>query len=491
MGRKRAGSKNAWTEREEKIKNLILDHFFIDESRSGPEYLNRYNQCVRFLKYLRDENNPLAWLPLDYMTEEEIAEIAIAFLSRDSEHHSLMSHWKQKGNHGVWNYDYFIPEKTFQRDDKERELSILFDLMNKLRIEDSTNLYKMLIHAEYYDDIHDSLLIFFDQSRSVVEQIIYEKQEIRNIGLNFFYPIYIEQYMDFAFSIVAHVLIFLVSLHTNSVDSEKLVDLIVNDLDDIDSGVAQMVSDARNEAECKVRKEAEYSIISGQGTISPRQYHRYIAYFFSRFLERQDYYRESEKINGIVLSEMKDPAYCAQTFPECVKGQSLSEIDPKQVELMITGKNGKKNFDELQRKLMETKKFIQAYTAENDFNIIADRMDFIIPVFRAIFMSKCKYKRRKAMTTLRCSLEESGVRLKEDELLFIETIIMRELFRYYGKIDLFERCLMIITRFRSILMNAYSTLVDTASYSVIRRSLEQMLIGIYEDIRILTKAETR
>lgn len=80
-----------------KIKDTVIREQWGDEGRYGDDYRNLSKQVDNFLSYLKKENSPLQWFPLNLMSNQEIADLICTYINRSKENRLLLNNLNHKG----------------------------------------------------------------------------------------------------------------------------------------------------------------------------------------------------------------------------------------------------------------------------------------------------------------------------------------------------------------------------------------------------------
>jgi len=92
------------------IKDMVIyQEWPDDESKSGEEYRSLSKQIDNFLKFMDDKTTPLYWLPIDIMTENEIAQIICSYIKRNKENKTNRLLLHNLNYEGIrYNYFHFV-----------------------------------------------------------------------------------------------------------------------------------------------------------------------------------------------------------------------------------------------------------------------------------------------------------------------------------------------------------------------------------------------
>ena len=100
-----------------KVKDLVIEELGLKPLAGEDEYRSTQKQLDNFIGHL-EEGSPLKWLPIEYMTEEELAGIALNFISRDLTKNRLL--YMGLSHKGI-KYDYSDLQVVDFENKKEQE----------------------------------------------------------------------------------------------------------------------------------------------------------------------------------------------------------------------------------------------------------------------------------------------------------------------------------------------------------------------------------
>ena len=110
-----------------KIKDTVIREQWGDEGRYGDDYRNLSKQVDNFLSYLKKENSPLQWFPLNLMSNQEIADLICTYINRSKENRLLLNNLNHKGMR--YNYSDLIVDNPKHK----HEMEILIEAEPRLK----------------------------------------------------------------------------------------------------------------------------------------------------------------------------------------------------------------------------------------------------------------------------------------------------------------------------------------------------------------------
>lgn len=184
--------------KKETIKELVIKQKWSKElPRSGDEYRSLSKQIDTFLDFMDDDSTQLYWMPIDVMTEAEIAQTICSYIKRNQggkENRLLLHNLDYEGI--KYNYFHFAAHTPSNLQSTE----MIYEISPKLKD------VQPLKIKEVMQDIYDLWGMDYSNKRKLSEtehwlctilaHIMDEKNLYKVIGIGFTNPRYIEEYID-------------------------------------------------------------------------------------------------------------------------------------------------------------------------------------------------------------------------------------------------------------------------------------------------------
>lgn len=450
----------------EKVKELVVSSCWKGR-KFGDTYRSLRIQLDHFVEHIEQENSPLKWLPLDDMSEEELAEIARKFLKRSDENRLLFEGLKYQGI--KYNYNELLvknPEREEERkkileadeeadkegdEDVEKEITEeVFKLKDyeKLKIIElleDVNTDLTCAYANGYKQTADKFLYYNDVIRN---EILDEKSLFEWMGLDLENTDYIEQYITVCDRICLGTLYFFIIENANVECKRNELQKIKEKLERAGDLIVERLKKAKNTYK-QSRKiyEEQYACQKNRADEITR--------YYVQFLNRKAYYEELEKIMELLRSE-----------PNSQMRQEVLTLPEDENELLEYISEGERipNFDV---KLEQCKQMISL--AKENGNLWGSSKDAQVLkiALREWFVRKTKYRRRTAVSIVRNIV--TGQTPCEQELLFLDMKIIHGVFRERNLLEEFELFSQICSKVRKMYLLAYSAINDEEAYRIVHR----------------------
>lgn len=446
-----------------KIKeNVIKKRWSETKGKYGDDYRNLSKQIDNFIDHIKKADSPLHWLPLEIMTDEEIADIVNTYLDRSDANRLLLNNLDYQG----MKYDY--SDLIVEDPKREGEQRIILETTPQLKKYQKLNIRELiteinivLVGAPYegYMKTAVELLNYIDLIRA---EILNEKNLFKSIGLGYVNTEYIEQYITVCERIVDGSLFFLLITNPNISDKIDALLKIEEKLNSAYDTIEEELSVAKEKLIYSRKFEKEYYKFNPNDATN-------ISLFYVQFLERQSYYGEIENIRMLLKDEIhnRSDLYGVATplLYEKVDDYSKSELKKYICEEVKVS-----DYDKKYNEILKIIDF--SFSNGNMWTSSNNALDVKI-AFREFFLSKQKYMRKTSTTMVREIL--AGITPEPQYLMFLDMKITRGYFREKNMLKEYEIYNRICSRVRCMFLKSYSAINDVEAYRLVHRSCFEFL----------------
>lgn len=427
------------------IKELVIRQEWKDESKSGDEYRSLSKQIDNFLDFMDDKTTPLYWMPIDVMTEDEIAQIICSFIKRNKENKINRLILNNLDYEGIrYNYFSFVAHTP----SNVRTQEIIYEVTPKLRdakqweikevMHDISNLWKS--DTTYIRKISATDHWLHD----IVACVLDEKRMYLVLGLGFTNPRYIEEFIDVVAYAAKLVIKNMIIFNDNAKDKTKCLSIINDYLSQEHPYINEYIDNSRisykNLREKFPRKENDDML----------------SMYFAMYMQRKSLYDEISKISSIVGEDL--PHFTLPDLGEFMNVK-VSECSTRDVKRILCADD----INDISSKIYRTQQFIKQYM--EDGNNLWDDMRTVQIMFTAIYHSKASYHRKTIKTIVRNLLDAtSELELKNLFFIFLNMKIEQIHYLKLGLGDAFPLYTNIINSLNKLLLLPYSTWDDEEAY---------------------------
>lgn len=443
-------------------ENVIKKRWPENNGRYGDDYRSLSKQIDNFIEHVKKADSPLHWLPLEIMTDEEIADIVNTYLDRSDANRLLLNNLNYRG----MKYDYsdLIVEDS-KREDEQR---IIFEVTPQLKKHQKLNILEVireidlaLAGAQYkgYMKTAKELLNWVDLIRS---EILNEKYLFKCMGLGYMNTEYIEEYITVCEKIVDGVLFSLLISNPNISNKVDALLKIEEKLNNAYGTIEEELSVAKEKFICSRKFEKENYKPELNDAVN-------ISLFYVQFLERQSYYGEIENIIMLLSDEIHR---CSDLYGVAIPllYEKVDDYSKTELKKYICEEVKVSDYD---KKYNEILKIIDSvFNNKNIWVSSKNALDVKI-MFREFFLSKQKYMRKTSTTMVRDIL--AGITPEPRHLMFLNMKITRGYFREKNMLQEYEIYNRICSRVRNMILKSYSTINDEEAYRLIHRSCFEFL----------------
>lgn len=446
------------------IKEIVINKRWPKgQGKYGDDYRNLSKQMDNFIAYIKNEESPLQWLPLDIMTDEEIADIADKYLDRSSKNRLLLNNLNYKG----MRYDY-RDLILVDLEENKKELGMIFEESSKLKeykklkIKELIPEINLVLVGAQYEGYMKTARRLLEYTDLIQKEILDEKYLFKCMGLGYTNTNYIEQYISICERVCFGALYFLLIKNPNLPD--KISEM---------SKIEEKLYEAYDTIEHEVR-------VAKKNLVRSREFYKeyynrepndaiYISQYYAQFLERQAYYNELNNINELLSREIlqKPELYREAKLPLF---ENISDYKDKELQDYIC--EGTK-YQSYKIWLEETKRIIDFAFNQGNMWGTSKNATTVKIVFREYFISKQPYMRKSSRTIVHNILngKEVGVR----ELMFLDMKILRGYFREKNMMQEYFVFNRICSRVRKMFLFVYRAINDTQAYRLVHRTCFEFL----------------
>lgn len=449
-----------------KIKESVIKKRWPEtEAKSGDDYRSLSKQIDNFIDHIKRADSPLHWLPLEIMTDEEIADIANTYLDRSEANRLLLNNLDYKG----MKYDYSdLIVKDTKHEELWRNLTKTIPQLKKYKklniLELITEINTALVHAQYdgYMKTAVELLKYIDL---ILAEILNEKNLFKCIGLGYINTEYIEQYITVCERVVEGALFFLITSNPNVSDKSDALNKVEEKLAYAYATIEKELLVAKEKLIYSRELEKEYYEADPKDSVN-------ISLFYVQFLERKSYYEEIEKIISLLKEEIyiRPDLYGAAIPLRDKKVDAYSKLELKEYiceEIKVPAYDAK--YDEL----LEFFKIADfSFNNKNMWASASNALDVKI-AFREFFLSKQTYMRKTSTAMIREILER--IVPESRHLMFLDMKVVRGYFREKNMLQEYEVYNRICSRVRQMFLESYRTINDEEAYRLVHRSCFEFL----------------
>ena len=435
--------------RKKEIKKLIIaEKWPEDEAKVNEEYRSLSKQIDNFLNYLDDKTVPLYWLPINYMSNKEIAKIVCGYLDRKDKHttnHCLRHMLSCDG----WKYDYscFIAPSLRAGTQSEilMDIELLMNEDEHLKIREMKNSIGSIWGAEKSNK--DVLRNIMNEFQDMIISIFNEENYLFPLGVRKINGKYIEEMIDLV-SYMARLVIKRLIVFNNKIDRIKDLRIICCYMDD-------EVDEMREYVE---NKKAIFREIREDD--ANKENDDVLSLLFSSYMKRKSLYDEYNKIIQIIeddfpdfeLMPTKDLDINEMISDWSEKGiKKYSNIGKKKLRKILHAEG----MNEFYKKFNITEEFIQKYMENGGDKIY--KVDVLQAVFAAIYHSNSKYERKRVSALIQDLLNLKYPRFEPKQWLFLDAKLEQIEFLKLGLKDGFPFYVHIIDTLNRLLLLPYAT----------------------------------
>ena len=428
------------------IKELVIkQEWSEDEPKSGEKYRSLSKQIDNFLKFMDDKTTPLYWLPIDIMTEGEIAQIICTYIKRNNDNKDNRLLLKHLDYEGVkYNYFHFVADTPSKKQSQE----IIYEITPQLRdaqpwkikevLHDISTLWKSdttyirkLSATEHW--LHD-----------IVRCVLDEKRMYLVLGLGFTNPRYIEEFIDVvayaAKLVVKNMIIF------NNDATKKIKDL--NIINGYLSEKRPYINEYVDNSRISYRELREKFPCKDNDDM--------LSMYFALYMQRKSLYDEIKQISSIIENDL--PNFCLPELGEW-GDVKVSECSTQELKKLLYADN----IDNISSKIDRTQTFIEKYMKDGENR--RNDMQTVQIMFTAIYHSKASYRRKSVNTIVRNLLDDKlELPFKNLFLLFLNMKIEQIHFLKLGLGGAFPVYSSINNKLNKLLLLPYSTWDDEEVY---------------------------
>ena len=444
----------------QKVKNIIIGEKW-SGPKSGNEYRSLSKQIDNIIDRFMGEDSQLQWLPLDVMTETEVAQFVSVVLDRKGSR-ELFNNLKYKGLKN--DLDDFVVSNINK--DEQKQMHEKFPTLGNTKVREVLPEIRFRLRTDYLEknvNFKQCIAYVINYSDAIWHELERENGLAKMIGLKVHNPDYLEAYADFVDGCISEILVFEILLNDRFNDKKQVLEFIWKHISRITDDAIIEYAEKRKRVIKQLRDEKGI-FIEGIEQFSE---------FFVSYLKRKSLYEEMDIMYKALQEEMKD---CPELFvltPIEPDGK-LSYSDEEIKKYVLLGDKG----SSYKQKINETYRLLDlAYESGNKW--VSNRsMRDVRVVFRETFISKCPYNKRQAMRIARSILnnEKSNT---EEHLLFYDLKIMRGYFCEWGIAEWYGYYIKIVQRVQEQLLLAYNTVDDYVAYRAINRILYDFCDIIY------------
>lgn len=446
-----------------KIKeNVVKKRWPETEGKYGDDYRNLSKQIDNFIDHIKQADSPLHWLPLEIMTDEEIADIVNTYLDRSDANRLLLNNLDYNG----MKYDY--SDLIVKDPKREDECRIILEITPQLKQHQKLNIREFIIEINIvlagalhkgYMKTAAELLKYIDL---IHNEILNEKNLFKCIGLGYTNVEYIEQYIIVCERIVYGSLFSLLISNPNISDKIGALLKIEEKLNSAYDTIEEELSVAKEKFTSLRKFEKEYYKFNQNDATN-------ISLFYVQFLERKSYYGEIENIIMLLENEIHNRldlyGIATPLLYEKVDDYSKSELKKYICEDVKVS-----DYDKKYNEILKIIGF--SFSNKNMWASFNNALDVKI-AFREFFLSKQKYMRKTSTKMVRDIL--AGITPEPQYLMFLDMKITRGYFREKNMLQEYEIYNRICSRVRHIFLKSYSAINDIEAYRLIHRSCFEFL----------------
>lgn len=456
-------------------KMVIANHW--KAVKSGDQYRSFVKQIDNIMKKLQDLDSPLSLLPLDIMTENELAKFIEYIITKRSEKNFNRLFLNTLKNKGLKNN---LEELWIQEGNSviQEILKKEFPTMGNLKIRELIPEVKIHFRIEWLEKnkIDKKAIIYVTRrSNDIWEEIQEEAGLGKMLGIEVHNPDYLEAYIDFAECVVNEVLIFYILLNDKFDDKKETLDFIWEQMNKItDEAVDEIIKQHK-----KVWKKLYKKCNIRKGNLD-----NFTEYLVS-YLERKSFYEEKDKIQMLLLEEMKENEEIFHYSPRIEREIERTNYTPDKLqEYILCGDNAAG----YKIKIEETKKIMKLVRDYGNQWIDENNLQDIRVVYRELFISKCRYNKKQGMRVVRDLMKKEKQKIKDlrnnqerwiGYIEFLDMKIKRGYFCEWGILDWYADYYKIAAKFRKQLLKVYWAVDDTTAYQLVNRILYDFLDIVY------------
>ena len=438
------------------IKNIVISKRWKDEGKYGDDYRSLSKQIDNFLGYLKKENSPLQWLPLQLMSSQEIADLVCKYIDRSKENRLLLNNLEYKGI--KYNYSDLIVDNPRHR----HEMEIIFRVEPKLKDYKTLKIKELceyinidLVGSKYvgYKKTANALLRYIDD---VYSEIRREKGLFKCIGLRFLNTDYIEQFIMMCERITYGSLFYFVvendSINNKFATLQRFEKMLIK----TEKTLHEEVEIARE----NYKKNRDFR--KDYYNVMPREMDE-VSVYFVQFLERKAFYGEMDIIADLLVDTSKNGDMFSGEHYSATHDK-VEKYDENELETYLCDGIKVPNY---KHKLKETIALMNlAVERGNHWASSKNTFDLKI-VFHEFVRCKEKYQRQTAITVMRSILYDKNP--TRQQLMFLDAKIVRGYFREKGLMREYEVFIRICKQMRNMFLNCYSAINDDEAYRLIHR----------------------
>lgn len=265
----------------QEVKDIIIGEKW-SGPKSGNEYRSLSKQIDNIIDRFKDEDLPLQWLPLDIMTEMEVAQFVSVVLDRNGSR-ELFNNLKYKGlKRGL---DDFAVSNI--NEEEQKWMHEEFPTLGNTKVREVLPEIRFRIRIDYLEknaNFKQCIAYVINYSDAIWSELERENGLAKMIGLKVHNPDYLEAYADFVDGCISEILIFEILLNDRFNDKKQVLDFIWKHINSITDDAIIEYADKRKRVIKQLRDEKGI-FIEGIEQFSE---------FFVSYLKRKSLYEEMD-----------------------------------------------------------------------------------------------------------------------------------------------------------------------------------------------------
>lgn len=445
----------SFKERKNGVKDKIIEIFYPDlKTKSGDVYRGIGIRLEKFLSNFERNAELSRHLPLDIMSDEEIARIVGQYFNRTNENknnHLILNNLNYKG----YRYNYFNLVSHTQRYEEAKDSLRKEEYPSGFGVlsiqEMAKPIYKRWETDESASDKIDYTLF---QLKDIVKVILMEHEFYLEKREDITYPIYNEDFMSIIVTVAKSIIYKMIILNDNVKDKKGKLEFIYESLAESENYVKECV--VRLQESYKKRRLDERGSEEDCGA-------DVISMCFALYMQRKSLCDERMKI----LSALKNN-------PPNIELMKLEKLNSKKIKDYSSQKLRKmfhaENVNRFAEKLDMVRKFIRCIESNEDK---IDDIQIIQVVFTAIYHGEKSWQKNQMSTLVKKRI--LGEEISIPHRLFIEMKLNQMRFLQWGVDKEFYVFMEIIDRLRRILFMTYDAWDYVDALKLLYKVEEQFL----------------
>ncbi len=427
------------------VRNKVIEKRWSGK-KNGDAYTNVYNQIKHITDHIQDNDSPLQWLPLDYMTEDEMA-MFVSNIMDGTGSREILNNIKNKGYKA--DLHEFIVDTT-----DEWSVNMLrreFPTLGNENIRELIPQLRFAVRVDWFEHnrrAKELILRINSQSIEIKKALRWEERTALVLGVGIHNPDYLEAYIEFAEVAVSELLIFEIFLNNNIKDKRRLLDFLWLHLNKFTDDDLNAWANKRFDVLKKLREE--HGMREDMINL--------ISEYFFNYMKRKSLYEEEDKINQVLIEELHDKAEQFNYFDKI----TLYDIGLKQQVLL-----GEKS-SSWKQKIYESYKIIKKARQQGNDWIGQLSVSDLRVVYRETFLSKQDYDERQSMRIARAMLKKEKT-ITSKQWLFYNMKMRRGYFCEWGITEWYEDYVKIMNVIKRQLLLTYKSIDDQVAYKSVDR----------------------